>query len=119
MKELFSRRAGVAGIFDAILAERAHQDDKYGPVTVLIAGEVKQGPGGHEIPGWLIVIEKELAEAKQAATGHGRRSMLGRHSSRAEILQIAAVCVAALEQHGLHEESALEKMVRGAKHERE
>lgn len=109
------RRAGIAGVLEAILVERHHQDKKYGPVLdyagYLGSGDkteiapLEQGPGGHEIPGWLLVIEKELNEAKAAATGEGKRSARGRHSSRAEILQIAAVCVAALEQHGLPEDA--------------
>lgn len=78
-----------ASIFEAIIKERQLQDAKY-------------GSGGHELPGWLLVIEKELAEAKDAATGQGRRKKeTGRNSTRAELLQIAAVAVAALEQHGL------------------
>jgi hypothetical protein len=99
-------------IMAAINRERAHQDAKYGPVlqptynieagNPMIDGEA-QGPGGHELPGWLLVIRKELREAEEAATGHGKRFMTGRNSVRAEILQIAAVCVAALEQHGLDE----------------
>lgn len=89
-------------IMKAIGDERRHQDEKYGPVLSDSPGfEYTQGPGGHELGTWLIVIEKELNEAKDAATGAGRREKTGRNSVRAEILQIAAVCCAALEQHGL------------------
>lgn len=91
-------------VFRAIAIERQFQDRKYGPVTFLYDSPTQRhGPGGHELPGWLLVIEKELAEAKEAATGHGKKERTGRNTTRAEILQIAAVCVAALEQHGLEE----------------
>lgn len=82
-------------IIDAILEERKHQDFKYGyPIP---------GQAGHSLPGWLLVIRKELREAEDAATGHGREKATGRHTTRAELVQIAAVCVAALEQHGVEE----------------
>jgi hypothetical protein len=81
-----------SAIFNAIVRERQFQDQKYGPVN--------RG-GGHDLTGWLIVLQKELAEAMEAATGHGKKSRTGRNTVRAEILQIAAVAVAALEQHGL------------------
>lgn len=91
-----------------VMEERAHQDRKYGPVGTT----EHPGPGGHDLSGWLIVIEKELHEAKEAATGHGRRNNTGRNSTRAEILQIAAVCFAALEQHGLPEDGPLDKLLK-------
>lgn len=95
-------------IFAAIVHEREFQDQKYGPVVEPMhdSGLLKAtrpGPGGHELPGWLLVIEKELAEAKEAATGHGKKERTGRNSTRAELVQIAAVAVAALEQHGVEE----------------
>src|SRR2546430_15978414 len=98
-------------IWAAILKERTYQDDKYGPVLEQSMnldgggyhpGPMIQGKGGHELAAWLLVIEKELNEAKEAATGGGL-TRTGRHTTRAELVQIAAVCVAALEQHGLEE----------------
>jgi len=94
----------------AIIAERRHQDQKYGPHTIEYdatgAGDrprMVQGPGGHELGAWLIVIEKELDEAKDALVHGGSKTLKGRNSIRSELAQIAAVCVAALEQHGVEE----------------
>jgi len=95
----------------AIIAERRHQDQKYGPHTVElsymktggIGPQTEQGPGGHELGAWLIVIEKELDEAKDALVHGGSKTLKGRNSIRSELAQIAAVCVAALEQHGVEE----------------
>lgn len=86
-------RTPIGRVLQAVLEERAYQDKKYGPPV--------KGRAGHELPGWLLVVEKELNEAKEAATGHGRERATGRHTTRAELVQIAAVCIAALEQHGL------------------
>lgn len=93
-------------IFDAIQKERDFQDGKYGPVlypAFPIGSLPIQGPGGHELAAWMLVIEKELEEAKDACIHGGANQPKGRNSIRAELVQIAAVCVAALEQHGLEE----------------
>lgn len=95
----------------AVKAERKFQDDKYGPVQLRDAknavvydhNRVVQGPGGHELGTWLIILEKELEEAKRAAVHGGSKDTSGRNSIRQELVQCAAVCVAALEQHGLEE----------------
>lgn len=112
----------LAEIFEAVVREREFQTEKYGPVvnwkskpidasedfgqkpgTVMSSFEYgEQGPGGHELGAWLLVIEKELNEAKEAATGHGLKRT-GRHSVRSEILQVMATCCAALEQWGTEE----------------
>lgn len=90
-----------AEIFEAIEKERKFQDQKYGSVLTM---HMNQGPGGHELPGWTLVAEKELEEAKDAAVHGGSKQIKGRNSVRQELVQVAAVCVAALEQHGLAEE---------------
>lgn len=72
----------------AIRKERLYGDNKHGPIT---------GDGGHNLAGWLLLAEAELLEAKHALI----KGSSGRDSVRAEIVQIAAICVAALEQHGL------------------
>ncbi len=95
-------------IFSAILKERVRQDKKYGPVVIapVVSGldlPLEQGPGGHEIPGWMLVLEKELDEAKDACIHGGHQTAKGRNHARTEVLQVAAVCVAALEQHGVQE----------------
>lgn len=93
-----------AKIFSAILDERNFQDEKYGPVTTgTHPAHIVQGPGGHELGTWLIILEKELEEAKKAAVHGGSKDTSGRNSIRQELVQCAAVCVAALEQHGLEE----------------
>lgn len=93
----------------AIAVERGYQDAKYGPVLRFSSGKpashasMYPGPGGHELAAWLLIIEAELAEAKKAAIHGGFQTVKGRDSIRAEIVQIAAVCVAALQQHGVTE----------------
>lgn len=103
----------LAAIFEAVVREREFQTNKYGPVLepagYLGTGDIKpgcpmeQGPGGHELGSWLIILEKELDEAKDAAIHGGMKGKTGRNTVRHEILQIMAVCCAALEQHGLEE----------------
>ena len=70
----------------AIDAERRFQDQKWGTVA----------EHGHTLGGWILLIESELAEAKYALIKGGE----GRDSVRAELVQVAALCVAALEEHG-------------------
>lgn len=104
-------RVGIAGIFEAIAKERKFQDEKYGPVLESGLGTYykngtgapAQGPGGHELGAWLIIAEKELDECKDALIHGGSKTKKGRDTIRAELVQLAAVCVAALEQHGLEE----------------
>ncbi len=75
-------------VFDAIVAERAYQDEKW--------GTIKDNP--HTIPEWILIMEKELAEAKAAYFQRpADREMLD------EIRQVIAVGVACLEQHGVVE----------------
>lgn len=100
----------LARIFEAVIREREFQTDKYGPVLEARFGSLNdptikyvQGPGGHELGSWLIILEKELDEAKDAAIHGGMKGKTGRNTVRHEILQIMAVCCAALEQHGLEE----------------
>lgn len=72
---------------EALLDERNYQDEKHGP---LHAG------GSHTLGEWILLIEAELAEAKQALIKGGT----GRDTVRHEIIQVGALCVAMLEQHG-------------------
>jgi hypothetical protein len=71
-------------IFAAIEAERAFQDDKY-------------GKGEHNKATWTMLTEAEMMEAKQAVIKGG----VGRNSWASEMIQVAALVVAALEQHGM------------------
>lgn len=74
-----------ADVYRAIDAEREHQAQKYGADRCL------------SLPGFLLVIELELAEAKLACVKGGD----GRHSALAELVQVAATAVAALEKYGI------------------
>lgn len=79
-----SNRPSRQEVYEAINEERAHQDAKY--------GADKQ----QSIPGFLLIIKKELEEAEDGWL----RNSTGRHSVMAEICQIAATCVAAMEKYG-------------------
>lgn len=72
-------------IFEASLRERAYQDAKWGNKP-------------HEVPGWLLIMRAELEEAMHAWVKHD-----GSREALKEILQVVAVGVACLEQHGVVE----------------
>lgn len=96
----------MARAIEAIIKERRFQDEKYGAVTSFGAdfpAIPAQGPGGHELGAWLVILESELDEAKKALVHGGSKTGKGRDTIRAEIVQIAAVALAALEQHGVEE----------------
>lgn len=82
-----NKKAHFYEVVNAVIAERVFQDEKW--------GKVDDNP--HEIGVWLLLIEAELQEAKMALIKGGK----DRNSLRAEIIQVAALCIAALEQHGL------------------
>lgn len=77
-------------VFEHIDAERQYQDRKHGPVNT----------HGHTLGEWILIMEAELNEAKEALIKGGR----GRNEVRHEILQIVATGVACLEQHGVDHE---------------
>lgn len=81
-------------IIAALEQERRFQDAKYGR---------PEGAGGHELGTWAIILESELDEFKKALVHGGGKNAKGRDSARAELVQIAAVAIAALEQHGCEE----------------
>ena len=72
-------------IIEAIDRERAYQDRKWGPPH-------------HDVPAWILVLRAELAEAEHAWVKSG-----GNREALKEILQVIAVGVACLEQHGIFE----------------
>ena len=72
---------------NAILEERKFQDGKYGSLD---------DGGSHQLGEWILLIEDELSEAKHALIKGG----VGRNSLRSELIQVAALVLAALEQHG-------------------
>ncbi len=77
-----------ADIYAAITRERAYQDDKWGTPF--------EHP--HDVPGWLLIMRGELEEAEQGwLKGNGDKDALR------ELLQVIAVGVACLEQHGVVE----------------
>ena len=75
-------------VFDAITRERVYQDSKWGPPH--------KHP--HGLAGWLAIMQNELAEASAELSLHNDPE-----NAQREILQVIAVGVAALEQHGLLE----------------
>lgn len=70
-------------VFLAIVQERDYQDAKW-------------GDRNHTVGNWLLILEGELEEAKQAW-----RKGIGDADALREILQVVAVGVACLEQHGV------------------
>lgn len=71
----------------ALIMERRFQDGKFGAI----------GHGGeHTLGEWVLLIEAELAEVKHALIKGGE----GRNSTRSELVQVGALVLAALEQHG-------------------
>jgi hypothetical protein len=75
-------------IMQAIQRERAYQNKKYGS----IAGRA------HSVASWILIAEIELEEAKQAW-----QKEAGNTEALRELLQVAAVIVACLEQYGVVE----------------
>lgn len=68
----------------AVLRERAYQDNKWGT------------PWGnpHTIRQWLTIMQRELTEAKRQHPGDDQAILQ-------EVVQVVAVGIACLEQHGL------------------
>ena len=75
----------------ALAKERCFQNEKH--------GSIHESP--HERGTWALLIEAELDEAKAALIKGG----IGRNSFRSELIQVAALCIATLEQHGLESKS--------------
>jgi len=82
-------KASKEKVLYAVLDERKFQDDKWGPID--------ENP--HDIGTWFLLIEAELNEVKSALLKGGE----GRNSAKSELIQVAALCFAALEQHGLED----------------
>lgn len=75
-------------VFAAIIRERKYQNDKWG----------NSWAHSHEVDGYIAIMQKELDEALDA--WYGNRS---NEAALREILQVVAVGVACLEQHGVIE----------------
>lgn len=80
-------------IFAAIVHEREYQTRKWGSVA--------EHP--HEVAGYIALMQSELAEAHQAWC----KGRFGVDDLR-EVLQVIAVGVACLEQHGVRERAEIE-----------
>ncbi len=75
----------ITRVFEAVLRERAYQDQKWGSID----------EHAHTVGEWLLILERELFEAKEAwCKGRGDAGAL------CELVQVVAVGVACLEQHG-------------------
>ena len=83
----------------AIRRERSYQDEKWGT----IAGHP------HTVGEWLLIMEKELREAKGAWI-----SQRGDIGALEEILHVIAVGCACLEQHGIVERFNAPKHMKAA-----
>lgn len=88
-------------VFEAIKRERAYQDLKYpGP---------DGGASPHTMGEWILILLGEIQEA-QAAWLKGDLD-----AARQEILQVAAVAVACMEEHGAEERRGIEAIIDGLK----
>ena len=74
-------------VVESLKQERERQDKKWGSL------EEKQ----QSLAGYMMVIRKELGEAEEG----WMKNKEGKHSSLAEIRQVAAVAIACLQQHGI------------------
>ncbi len=72
-------------VFEAIIEERLKQEEKWG----------KEKP--QSLPGYLMVMERELAEAKEG----WNKDLEGKSAPLNEIVQLVAVGVACLQRYGL------------------
>ncbi len=71
---------------ELFIVEREFQDRKHGSIRLT----------PHTIGEWILIMESELAEAKVALIKGGK----GRDSVLSEIVQVGAVALACIEQHG-------------------
>jgi hypothetical protein len=78
-------KATLEEVFQAVHVERDWQDAKW--------GTIQQHP--HTVGEWLLILESEAAEAREGWVQNG-----GDAVARLELLQVLAVGVACLEQHG-------------------
>jgi hypothetical protein len=86
MSDIISIKHTREFVFAAIDKERQYQENKWGTIK----------ERGQSIPGYLLILRKELEEAELGWI----KNKTGRDSALAEIVQIAAVAVACLEEHG-------------------
>ncbi len=82
-------KLAINAVFDLVETEREFQDHKHGPIA----------SNPHTVGEWILIMEAELQEAKVALIKGGK----GRDSVLYEVLQVVAVGVACIEQHGMRE----------------
>lgn len=75
----------IGEIFDAIIKERKHQDEKW--------GSIEEHP--HTVREWIAIMKKEVEESEEAYFDRPADPIM-----LSEVLQAVAVGVACLEQHG-------------------
>lgn len=81
----------------AVKVERDYQDRKW--------GSIEDHP--HDVGAWITILRKELREAEDEwCKEHGHQRAL------CEILQVAAVAFACLEQHGIMTRFDLDRLLR-------
>lgn len=77
----------MIGIFREVFHERVRQDEQYGC----------PGPEWTDLE-WLNLVEEEVSEAWDAArTSYSADRYRGSHGTREELIQLAAICIAAVE----------------------
>ena len=84
-----SPKLNTAQAVNELVKERVFQDTKHGTLR----------EHGHTIGEWILILEAELNEAKEALIKGGT----GRDSVLQEIVQVGAVALACIEQHGVEE----------------
>lgn len=73
-------------VVESVRLERQFQDEKWGDLD----------SRDLSVPGFMLVMKKELEEAEDGWI----KNIGGKHSSLAEIRQVAAVAIACLQQYG-------------------
>lgn len=74
-------------VIESIKKEREFQDEKWGPLD----------ERDQSIAGFMLVIRKELIEAEDGWI----KNVEGKHSSLAELRQVAATAIACLQKYGI------------------
>ena len=78
-------------VYELIDSERAYQDAKW--------GDIEQNP--HTVLEWIKIAQEEMNEAfHEESKSRKKSSHATIEDALAELRQVAAVCIAALEQHG-------------------
>ena len=90
-----TKRTPREAVYAAIDRERVYQDDKHGAATAKQAGRSPRG-NDRTIDEFVLYINGYANEAMRQASGIGEDA----YGTLDTIRKIAALCVAAMEQHG-------------------